>query len=191
MNKIYIFAILVSAFFLTGCANDSTSIAVTPDEVITENLIQEENSRGNLYSLVEYNQSVQDGENNSILIQTNGRRIHITSLTLTATQAPTDVFLYEGINVTNQGDKISPFQKRRENKTNTTSEWFFNPNVSKKNLILDRYLITSEKKVGGVSEDLIDHWILESNTTYLIEGVNRGQSTAEHLYKVTFWEEEK
>jgi len=188
MRKSVLFGALISLMLvLGGCA--STNVAVTPEKQITENYLHEENMHGNIYGVYQYFPTVGTGENRSLLIRTNGARVHVIQYSVAAGTAPTDLFYYENVSVSNNGTVVPGNQRNRINLTNSSAKWFSEPTVTDKGDLIDRDLLVGEKREGGQTDAIPHHWILRPNETYLIQGVNRANSDAEQNYKIIWWEE--
>lgn len=206
IKKIFILFILVLSF--TGCnllaennsvmliddgqiRNSTGGTVLDGNNFIMEDYLHNLNELGRIYSVKEYFGTVSNNDNVSIMIKTNGQRVHLVEYIVTMGDRPDDIFLFENPTISSNGNQTDIITKNRAVQTNSTALVFRDPTVTDFGTELDRDLLIGSKDQEGQIRRVPYHWILESNSTYLIVGNNRGGGTAEVMFNVIWYEGNK
>jgi len=183
MKKIILLSIFFFSILISGC----TSVSVSPEKIINENILHKQCEENKCFIASYHYSGVNIGDNVSLLIQTDGKEVHLIDYLGTTELNPSQILFYENPTISNKGDLVNSYDLQRNNPQNSTAEVYSNPTISNfGTLINQNYLFGDRKRTEGFSE--INHFILKSNTTYLLTFVSE-QNSNEVLLKFRWYEE--
>lgn len=174
---------------VSGCSN-STSVALTPDKIITKDFLEEANDKGEVFAFSHYEPNIASGANSTIIVNTNGKQVSLLEYKLVVFDTPQDFTLYENVSYSDVGTPLNVNSKNRILDTEPSSEWYVDPVVTNYGEELTRDLLIDAKKEGGRTERITYSFVLKANTTYALVSNNRA-GNSEQVVNVAFREFEE
>lgn len=155
---------LMDAMSVNGNSNDM-SLSVVDDR--TRKVRQ-----GEVYYFSHIFSTISSGDSADILLKTGSERVTIT--TATAVGAESEIRIYEGVVITDDGTLLQPVVRNRNSSSTYSSEVYHTPTVSTLGTVLSESYFPAgvKNKEVGSSGEATAIWILKPNENYLFRVTN-------------------
>jgi len=184
-----IIIISLLSLFVAGCSQNQPSVAVVPDEIVSENILQQKVDQGKVFKAFYTEQIASSGENMSIVISVKDKPLHLLESVVGSSATPINITVHENITLSSMGTQITTFNMNRSSSNDLSSKIYHSSSITDYSYTIIEKAIYGDNKVIGLTNDEKLHFILKPNTNYSLTIVNDNGNNLDVFANLAFYEE--